>query len=126
MQGLITGLTNWVLTAPAGQGFFSVFMEDMKTRFAEHDYWAIISDPRIAIPLGVVFVLGIILKSKTVPLMLFAVYGYTLTFHLAAKLKAKGEAGQDFMGNLDSVAIFLLGLLVTTGVILYFTLVKTD
>ena len=125
MQGLMTDLTYWLLAVPQ-QSFFSAFMEDMKAHFAEHDYWAIISDPRVAIALGVIFVISIVLKTKTVPLMIFAIYGYTLTFHLAGSMRAKGEAGQDFIGNLDSVAVFLLGFMVTTGVIVYFTLIKQD
>lgn len=125
MQALISKLTYWVLVVPQ-MGFFSSFINDFNNYVAKRDWWGLLSDPRIAIVLGLLFVAGILLKTKAAPLLIFALYGYTLTFHLSSTLKAKGVAGEDFIGNLDSIVVFLVGFLVTTGVIIYFALLKGD
>lgn len=126
MHALISKLILWILIAPSQQGFFSSFVSDLKNYIGRGDYWGLLSDPRYAIIMGIIFVVAILLKTKAVPLLIFAVYGYTLTFHLSSMLKTGGNIGEDFVGNLDSVLVFIAGFLITTGVIIYFWLIKGD
>jgi len=126
MHALISSLAFWFLTAPSQGGFFPSFIGDFKNYVAQRDYWGLLSDPRYAIILGIIFVVTILLRTRTVPLLIFAIYGYTLTFHLSTMLRSGGNIGEDFVGNLDSVLIFIIGFLITTGVIIYFGLIKGD
>lgn len=126
MQALISKLAYWIVLVPLQGGFFSSLVNDVNKYVAERDWWGLLSDPRVAIILGLMFLAGILLRTKVVPLLIFAVYGYTLTFHLSAVLKAGSAEGEDFLGNLDSIIVFLIGFAITTGVIIYFTLLKGE
>lgn len=126
MQALMSKLTFLVLSVTAQKGFFSSFVSDINKYIADNNWWGLLSDHRVAIFLGLAFVAGILLRTKAVPLLIFAVYGYTLTFHLSSTLKAGGAIGEDFLGNLDSIVVFLVGFLLTTGVVIYFALLKGE
>ena len=118
------------LGIPIAQSAMATRWQNFVSDLSGKHFFDALLTPFGLIPTAIILIAAIASKSRKLGMSLFAVWGYVVVYHFSIEGKKAGDVAFDYSAvqasETGSLVVFVGGMVVVTGILLYFGFLKGD